>query len=161
MVPVVLNFCGQEIFDLRIRRSIQANKWKLTFNALRVGIFTILSLISATICTVTAATVHQKHTVSAAFLVALTIVPTAFISLSAIQRLLRALRIYGVPHAVKANSKCEFNIRNLPTSSGRDTVLELEKPLDISAEAIGVALSVYERFSNEGNCFSLFFISRL
>jgi hypothetical protein len=142
-IPVVINFCGQGIFDLRILKSIQKDRWKLIFNAIRTGVFITLLLISASLCTVTAATVQQKCTISAAFLVAITIVPTAFVSHSAIQKLLRTLRIYSVPHAVKANSKSEFNSTHFPNTPGRDVVSGLGKPLDTSTQALGVALAVY------------------
>jgi hypothetical protein len=90
-VPIFTDFLAQSILNLLLLKNGNLNNWKYKFNILRAGIFITVLLIFTGLCTLRA--VQLQRTLSAAFLVAITITPTGFIPEPAIKKVLRPLQL--------------------------------------------------------------------
>ena len=116
-LPVIFDLSTQAVIYMAIPKHKELRAICM-FNLSRIGSLIILLATFAGMRTfVSSTTTQQERTFSAAFLVVITTVPTAFIKRSAIVRLRSAFCISGVRQAATLKSESETNLTHTFTTA--------------------------------------------
>jgi hypothetical protein len=133
-VPIITDFFAQSIFNLLLLKNGNLNNWKYKFNILRAGGFITVLLIFTGLCTLRA--VQLQRTLSAAFLVAITITPTGFVPEPAIKKLLQPLQLCVVhDHELSFAFESILAHNSVTLSQGQEDPPPYENESDPTPEA--------------------------